>query len=234
MNSVSLKIKALFSKYKLFFLYGGLIIVLIPLIIFILSSRKPQIPGNINKIVSPSPILTITSIPSPSSVPPFIQQPKISILQKTEIGKTISLEIDKYPNIEKKESLSNGDTKYSLTSHLIPRPNIILTNKQGVAEFESILIPSDPNTAGYVKISELLQRYGQPEKTIAGSRFYDWIAKTFIYPSKGIAFIGNPNTDEVFEIHAFQPTTLGSYIEQYGSDLDPNATPPVENPNPNQ
>lgn len=60
---------------------------------------------------------------------------------------------------------------------------------------------------------------GQPEKTAPGSKFYGYHMNTYIYASKGIVFIGNPNINEVFEIQSFTPMSVEEYINNYGQDI---------------
>jgi hypothetical protein len=151
----------------------------------------------------------------------------ISPLQKTTIGKTSEDTIKSLPNIQDAITLTDGSTEYQLKSTLNARPNTIIT-KNGKATFERQLTPVDQTTPGFATISEYKKRFGEPERDIQGSKFYDWIAHTYLYTNKGFAFIGNPFTDEVFEFHFFEPTTVENYIQLYGQDLDEGAQPEEE------
>jgi hypothetical protein len=45
---------------------------------------------------------------------------------------------------------------------------------------------------------------------------------SFHYPTlicSNIAFIANPNADEIYEIQTFTPTSVEDYLKNYGSDI---------------
>jgi hypothetical protein len=138
---------------------------------------------------------------------------------KTVMGKTTDEEILRIPNI-KIESKEDKNTKYSHSSFLVQRPNRIET-ENGVAIFESVLVPPGNTTLGFATISSIKTTYGDPEESIKGSSYYGTYLYTYIYAGKGAAFIVNPNTDEVYEAHFFTPTTVESYRERFGADIDP-------------
>lgn len=147
---------------------------------------------------------------------------RASGIQKTEIGKTTISQIQNIPGITKV-----SDTQYTLPSELLARPNEILTDKN-VAVFERALLPVSSQDPRYKTISEMEKIFGQPDKTAKGSKFYGEFLSTYIYASKGMTFIGNPNTNEVYEIQFFKPMTLDEYISKYGSDIPAAASPVVE------
>lgn len=182
--------------------------------------------------------ITSTSYPNkiPVSITPTGINPQAQIvtisnsitpLQKAEPGITTDNQINVLSNLIKKATLPDGSNSYTFPSEITVRPDEVVT-KNGVAVFEKELIPEEHDATGYALISQYTTKYGQPEKMIQGSKFYGWFIITYIYAQKGFAFLGNPNTDEVYEIHIFQPMSTEKYMQQYGQDLNPGATPPEE------
>lgn len=168
------------------------------------------------------------NVPIPTEIEGTVGKPleSVSPLQKTTIGKTEAKDIESIPGV-KKDLLANGNTKYSFASEFALRPNSILTHN-GKAIFERIVTPEKPTSLGYALISQLINQYGTPEKIVKGSHHYSYFVSTYIYARKGIAFIGNPHTDEVYEIHAFIPRSTESYSREFGEDLDPTSQPKGE------
>jgi len=156
-----------------------------------------------------------TQQPAPSSTLPI---KIISPLQKTTISETGKQEVEKLPGISQPQILPDGSIKYELPADVPQRPNEIIT-KNNIVVFERIDIPEDPNKNGYITISDYISKYGQPEKSTTGSKFFGPFASTYIYNSKGFAFIGNLNTNEIFEIQVFSPTSVDNYIKTYGQDI---------------
>lgn len=150
------------------------------------------------------------------------QQNPFTFLQKAEIGKTTTKELDKQINkneLKEKQVLSDKETIYKLNSILPQRPNEIRT-ENGIAVFERIIVPADnPNTPGYVTIPQMISTFGQPDKIIQGSQFYGKFSSTYIYGGKGLAFIGNSNTNDVYEVQLFVPMIVEEYIKKYGGDI---------------
>lgn len=151
----------------------------------------------------------------------------VSPIQKANIGRTKETEIEKLSGHIKQEVLPNGDVKHEFSSAVSIRPDTIIT-KGGVAVFERIDVPQNPKAVGYAKISQAVKAYGEAEKVIQGSAFFGPFTSTFIYSSRGFAFIANPHTDEVYEIQVFTPMPVASYIEMYGDDIEEG--PPPEEP----
>lgn len=140
----------------------------------------------------------------------------INSLYKTKVGKTTEQEVQKL-NIKEKEASSGGSTVYKLESLKQDRPDQVIT-ENGVVVFERRYIPVDPDDPKYIKISQLTSSLGEPEKVIEGSIYYGLHMSTYIYAKKGMAFIGNSYTNEVFEVQTFLPMTVDEYINKYGQD----------------
>lgn len=166
--------------------------------------------------------------PQPTAPPPV---QIFSPLQKTSINETTKTTIEKLPGLINVQGLPDGSIQYNYSSQIPQRPNMIIT-KNNVAIFERDLLPEDPDAKGYAKISDYIKKLGEPEKIIQGSKFYGPFISTYIYSSKGLAIIGNSNTDEAYEIQTFSPLTPDNYINTFGSDISqitPQPEAPIEN-----
>lgn len=146
-----------------------------------------------------------------------------SQIEESAVGKKITPDIEKRLDIIDKEASSEGTTVYSLNSLNTIRTDQIIT-KQDQIIFQRTYVPENPNDPNHLLISKMIEKYGQPENIIKGSKLWGPFMQTYIYPSKGIAFIGNPNTNEVYELQNFTPISLTEYLQKYGDDID--ETPP--------
>lgn len=193
------------------------VIILIGLFFLFLIPKSGTKPAK--EIVIPTPTPPNTKIYNPNL--------KLSPLQKTIIGKTTDSVIEQFPNLQKKEVLPDGSTKYSFASQLISRPNEVVTHG-GVASFEKILLPLEPEKEGYAKLSDYINVLGQPEKTIKGSNYWGWNVSTYVFASRGVALTTNSYAGLVYEISLFKPTTVENYIQTHGQDINPRLSPPNE------
>jgi hypothetical protein len=170
---------------------------------------------------------TITFFPLPTI--PKSQQ--LNSTQKTIPGQKIDrVVLEKFPGFISKEVLPGNQAQYNIKSELLARPNQIIVSSESMVLFEREILPSSPKKVGYTTFSQLKKTHGDPERIIKGSKFYDWYIEAYIYTSKGFTAIGNPNTNEVYEMHFFIPSSIDEYIQAYGEDLNPGATPPNEGP----
>lgn len=151
------------------------------------------------------------------------EQPQDISGKKTIIGKKITQETEKKLDIINKEASGEETLIYSLNSKNPLRTDQIITQNEKIV-FERIYIPEDPSDPNHLLISVMIAKYGQPEKVIQGSKLWGPFMNTYIYNNTGMAFIGNPNTDEVYELQNFTPLSLDEYIRRYGDDID--ETPP--------
>ncbi len=192
------------------FLLGAALFLLILVIVLVFSSQG----GKQNFPTTPSP--------TPIQIDGTPRTQKIAPTQRTFIERTTLEEVEQLPTIENKVILPEGGTRYTLTSPLVTRKNeIIVQNNQAV--FERILVPENRQDPGFVTLTEYKNEYGQPQETIRGSYFYGNLIETFIYADKGFALIGNPFTNEVYEIQTFAPTTVENYKARYGDDINEDA-----------
>jgi hypothetical protein len=154
------------------------------------------------------------------------QSPTIlSPLQKVTIGQPISKQsLSNLPGIKEKTATGSATTSYTYNSFL-PLHSSEIVGENNAAVFERIVTPQDPAEPGYVTVSEMKQQYGEPERVITGSKSYGWFINTYIYASKGFAFVANPNTEVVMEIQHFAPTTVDEYKQKFGQDLAEGVAP---------
>jgi len=195
---------------RLLFLHALVLIIVIFIILVLISGVR----GNNSDQV---PIPTPTLLPGGTST-----QQKINPVQKTIIENTTQREVQTLPGLENKITLSNGEIMYTFKSPLISRKNEVLV-KDNMAVFERVLVPESSKNPGHLLISDYEKTYGQPQQIIRGSHFYGNLMRTYIYADKGFAFIANPFTGDVFEVHIFVPTSVDSYIQTYGEDVNKNA-----------
>lgn len=133
-----------------------------------------------------------------------------------KIGDTTEEEIKKLPGL-KGEQVKGNQTEFAFKSGRYNDDLVITEN--GVVVFKKI-VTVDPQTWQHPPLSSYLKAYGEPEAEFTGSNIYGSHFKTFVYPSKGIAFIGNPTPDELYEIQVFEPTTLEQYRNRWGTDIN--------------
>lgn len=192
------KLYALVPKKTLILMVGLLIII--ATLVVIVFVRKPK--------ESPAlPTAVISQSPSP-----------LFPTQKSTIGKTTVNDIEKKYSVNHKQVLANGDLEYSFNSQIEARPDQIVF-RNNVAEFERTVILSSTVTQNYLKISDQILKYGPTERIVKGSKFYGCHMDTYIYASKGFTFTANANTDEVYEIQTFLPTSVDNYLANYGQDI---------------
>ncbi len=175
-------------------------------------------------------LITNNSTKNPNNTTPTntpLVSPQISPLQKVSIGKTTDPEIADSLTITKTTTLPNGEIQYEIESQIVTRPEKIITNN-GRAIYESVLIPVHSDNAGFTTFSDIKLAHGEPDITLTGSNFYGWYIENRIYSSKGFTVIGNPNTNEVFEIQMYLPMTHSEYLNRYGEDINTNLRPHTE------
>jgi len=136
--------------------------------------------------------------------------------QKTVIGKTTNEEIEKFSKAQK-EVIDKNTVRYTFDPRKSIRSDEIITQNRK-AVFERIRTAIETET-GKKTIAQLTEQYGKPEKMFKNSSYYGEGIYTYLYNSKGVAFVGNPNTNEVFEIQLFSPMNLEQYLNSYGKDV---------------
>jgi len=116
---------------------------------------------------------------------------------------------------QKKETLTGGAIKYTLSSSSPDRPNIVITTGSGYPIFQRFLISQSPG----IKTSIFTKIYGQPRWIFKGSILYGSSASYYIYADYGFALIVNSQTDQVLEEQTFSPMKIEDYIKKYGDDI---------------
>lgn len=144
---------------------------------------------------------------------------RIFPLQKTLIGQSIDRTTGGKLDIKNQEATEDGRLIFSLNSQNPLRADQVITKDDKVI-FERIYIPESKSDPNHLLISTVIAKYGQPEKIFKGSRLWGHFVTTYIYSGKGVAFIGNPNTDEVYELQIFEPVSVEEYIQKYGDDIN--------------
>lgn len=170
-----------------------LILIVFAVLLYFLTPNIPQ--------------QTLRPTPSPTSN-------IVSTLFTTTIG-TNQAQIEQLANLKNKETKDN-QTNYSFSTPAQTRDDLIIT-EGGKVIFER-KVTVEPNFAHPV-LSETLAPLGTPEKEFKGSYYYGEEFITYIYPSKGISVVGNPLSNEVYEINQFKPMTVEEYEKQWGTDL---------------
>lgn len=154
-------------------------------------------------------------------VPAFIlfnpsSKPSITSLVNLSIGKTTDKEVSQIPGVENKEKMDNG-YKYTLAPSPYLKNNEIVT-KDGKVVFAKISV--SVNDKNYGTVQGYLSKFGSPDKTFTGSRYYGASIKTYVYSTDGFAIVGNPDTGTLYEIQKFQPLSVADYLKLYGQDID--------------
>lgn len=152
------------------------------------------------------------------AIPPKKYDIKISTLQKSIIGKTTLKDIEKSGSIIEKKAIDQDSYELSIDSLVKSQPDSIITSG-GKVTYERISLPTSKNNPSYKSLSELTTKLGSPEFIIVGSIRYGSLVKTYVYGSKGIAFVGSNANDVTYEIEIFEPITTQKYLETYGKGL---------------
>lgn len=169
-----------------------LILVIFAILLYLFTPKPTQQPQQ--------PIPTPTSIssnPNPS-----------------QIGTAQSV-IEQIPDRKNKE-IKGDQTIYSYPTPAETRDNLIITEGSQVVFERKVTV--EPNF-NHPILSETLKSFGTPDKEFKGSYYYGAEFTTYIYPSKGVAVVGNPLNNEVYEIHYFKPMSAEEYQRLWGEDL---------------
>jgi hypothetical protein len=222
MNDFLTKLTQLFPKDK------RILLPLIPLVLFVLLVMfvislvfTPTQPSPNEEIEIPIPTQANTD-----NLPTSTPTESTSVPQE-DSGTPLHGEVALYEEsstLEKKETLSDGSIKYYLSSNTEGRPDVIIA--RGEAQDTIFQRSVIPQTGTPILLSEYLDFFGEPERIIPGSRFYGPEAQTYLYAqSRGTAYIANPQTNRVLELHTFAPMSIEQYIQKFGEDIASNPNP---------
>lgn len=199
-------------KKKYIFIIALLLLLILAMIILLIGKQKPP-------LQSVPPIIIFNPSPTPQSFKGKIYPDLISI---TGITKDETLK--NRPDLKNVTVLSNDKIQYTYKSKLDARDNMVVT-QSGVAVFER-----------FIKIEENLEKYplgyyekiyGSPEREILGSKFYGVTYTTYIFANKGIALIGDAKSGDIVEVQTFMPTSVDTYLKQWGEDIKPYTGEPL-------
>ncbi len=191
---------------NILFKYRWIIIPIIPLLFFVIMVTLIFSSNESNQFSSPQPKVNPTTNPYPSALP---NSSNIKMREEME-G-----DVEKRPGLLNKENLPDNTTRYTFTSQNSDRSNIIIVKGTEEILFQRAITP--PQFP--VKITNYTNVHGSAKWIFKGSNFYGSEAQTYIYPDLGFAYIGNPKTNGVLELHTFQPTTVEEYVSKYGDDI---------------
>lgn len=111
----------------------------------------------------------------------------------------------------------DSTTQCELTSPLVARPNLVIVKAGQLVFKRTITTPlANGRLPSFGNLSAGLGAASQVQK---GSRFYGPQVQTYIFATKGITLIANPNTGEVQEVQVYQPTTTADYLSKFGEDI---------------
>lgn len=199
MTNILTKVQAIYAKYKWIMAFISFIFVAIITSIFV--SSRPSQDQNIN--------------PEPSYTKPTNNPPITNTNEGLKLNENFE-SLENISNADEKEILPDNTIKYSFNSDNKKRPNLfIVQNETGPILFERFIFNSSLPT----KISSFTRSFGSAPWVFKGSSFYGLEAQTYIYPAIGIAFIANPETEEVYEQHLFAPMPVEEYLRKYGDDI---------------
>lgn len=97
--------------------------------------------------------------------------------------------------------------------------NQFLIQQGTVNLIKQIVAPADN-----INISVLNQKYGNYDNVLYGTGSSNGF-NLYVYPGKGIAYIGNQQTGDVTETWYFPPTTLDNFKALYASDYSDQENP---------
>jgi hypothetical protein len=164
----------------------------------------------------------IDSLPTPTPIPSssYIKSRKeLTPLQKTQPGKTSDAIIKQTLTVEETEKLPDGATKYFVPS-VQPGVNDEIITQHGVVTSETTI--TQTSTLGPLPhIEDYEKLFGQPEAVTSGTKSFGKFADAHIYASKGVMFVVNRFTHEVYQIQRFTPLSLSEYKQTYAEYILP-------------
>lgn len=190
--------REIFSAYKSYFYV--LLVLLVIAVVFISITISLLFPPKTQETVS---------------VKTNDQQPA-SLYTKTFIN-TSPKNLEEDPTFIKKSSLRNGNILYEFSSPDNLVHDEVIT-KHGTVIYEKVITVD--SYAKHPTISSYKKTYGDPQAIKRGSKTLGSFMTFFIYASKGITLLGNPFTDEVYQIQTYAPMTVNEYIQLWGDDID--------------
>lgn len=149
----------------------------------------------------------------------YVLPPKIvdAPAPSSNIGKTTAEELRARPGLISEVKTSENGSEFSFDSGLYLHPDVVETT-DNVVSYEAVtIVPNEGATTPHMV--DYLAKYGDPELIVEGSKRYGPFFRTYVYPSLGFAFVGNPATDEIYEFEYFAPMTTEQYSTTYGESF---------------
>lgn len=202
-------------------LIGILILIFISFLLVRLFNPDTT-PQSQTEIPLQSPNASPTFIPGTSNRPVIVTpkpvtQEKVSPLQIAVIGTNLSQVQDLLKDAST-EQLADGSIKYVLPAAVPLRDNVVIAKNNQII-FEKIITPSNNQANGFSYLSDFIYKFGDPQSIKKGSAVWGPFASYYIYADKGLTVVANPETDEVYEIQVYQPTSVENYISAYGQEI---------------
>jgi hypothetical protein len=142
--------------------------------------------------------------PSPSPASVFFHSFGIGTASKKEV-------VDKFGKPTKSTTEGNNETLY------YPTKVDTLKNELSFQNDNLSFVKENINSKDDVNLKTLLTTYGEPERILYGPYAYSGY-QLYTYPSKGIAYITNPNSGIVLEIWYFQPCSYVDFSSLWGKE----------------
>jgi hypothetical protein len=180
----------MFKKY-IFIAFCVISLLSIVFIIFkVSSSKKTEV------LVSPTPYATIKPVDLSSIIPGTTTKEDVL----TVLGKPLKSSVDGTT-----ETLNYSSTNKNLDSQIITDSGVVVFIK----EFVSV--------NNKTKVSEITNNYGLSNYSFFGPD-YAGGNKLYVYPSKGIAYIGDPKFDYIEQLWRFIPTTIEDFRGKWAAN----------------
>lgn len=195
------------KRNYLFLLAIGL--VLFFFYIIYLSITGSSNPPQQTKKVTP----TTTPVVSQTSIAPSekIKKPLTTYRNEITWSPTRYSEVNFYGIPTTKTQLQDGSEKYTYASTDPKRPNEFIVKDDVITYHRSEIT----NKYTYHYTGTL----GPPDYTFVGSKYYGPDSVTYVYLSRGTAFVVDAKTTYLHEQFVFQPTNLEDFKVKYGSDV---------------
>ena len=155
--------------------------------------------------------------------------------QKTSINPPISSTSPSYKNLQPGVSTTKDITNnlgdpaketqdgiYNILEYSSNNPNFnnqLYVNSDKLTLVKQIVAPNDN-----IKIQDLTQKYGNYENMLYASGSASGF-NLYVYPSKGIAYVGHQESGIVLEVWYFTPTTFDNFKATFAKDYSDNPVP---------
>lgn len=130
------------------------------------------------------------------------------------------------PYLKSTTVLPDGSTEYLLYSYLTDRDTRVIFQDDKIIYRRLTTFDQQKSLP---KLSEYQKNLGLSGEKLPPSKYYGPHTNTVVFAEQGTALVANTNTDEIYEVILFAPTTISDYQTKYGIDLDPTTYQNPEN-----